>query len=111
MAAQERLTPDPTPPVPEPRRLVMPPTQATQPPALTSTPDASSLFKALRRRWFLAGALGLLAAGIVGTAAWMLLPARYTAFALLQVASKPTQFTQPTGSREDFTIVQKTIAA
>src|SRR5438132_738076 len=99
MAAHERQTPDPTPTAPEPRKPMLPLTHAIQPPALTSTPDASSLLKALRRRWFLAGTLGLLAAGIVGTAAWMLLPARFTAFALLQVSSKPNPLVERQNNR------------
>jgi succinoglycan biosynthesis transport protein ExoP len=115
MAAQERQSPDSIPfasqPTPELRQPAPALAGTTQLPALTSTPDALALLKALRRRWFLAGALGVLVAGIVGAAAWMLLPARFTAFALLQVASKPNALVQPMGNREDFTIVQKTIAA
>lgn len=105
MAAPERQTPDPT---PEPRKPIMP---APAPPALSSTPDAMSLLKALRRRWFLAGALGILAAAIVGVAAFMLLPARYTAFALLHVSSKPNPLVDRSNNRDEFTLVQKTIAA
>ena len=56
-------------------------------------------------------ALGILAAVIVGAAAFMLLPARFTAFALLQVSSKPGSFTGNTGNAQDFILVQKTIAA
>jgi capsular exopolysaccharide synthesis family protein len=110
MAAPERQTPSPMPP--EPRKPVVPMPSATQPPALTSTPDAFSLMKALRRRWFLAGTLGILCAGLVGAAAWVLLPARFTAFALLQVSSKQTTpLAGGTGTKEDFVIMQKTIAA
>jgi capsular exopolysaccharide synthesis family protein len=75
-----------------------------------ATPDAWSLLKALRRRWFLAGALGFLLAGIVAAATWMLLPTRYTAFALLQVSSKPNPLTDRLNNREEFTLMQKTIA-
>ena len=99
------------PSLPEPRRSDAPFIGMTQPPALTSTPDAMSLLKALRRRWFLAGAVGILLAGIVGAAAWTLLPARFTAFALLQVSSKTSPLVERQNSREDFTIAQKTIAA
>ena len=112
MAAQERQSPDlKVHPTPEPRRPLAALTAGPQPPPLVSTPDALSLLKALRRRWFLAGALGVLAACIVGAAAWMLLPARFTAFALLQVSSKQNALMERPGSREDYTIVQKTIAA
>ena len=95
-------------PAEEPRKPAAP----AAVPALTSaTPDAISLLKALHRRWFLAGALGILLAGIVGTAAWILLPAHFTAFALLQVSSKPTQFGERIINREDFLIYMKTTAA
>jgi succinoglycan biosynthesis transport protein ExoP len=111
MAAQERPMPNSTPPAPEPRKPMQQQSYSTQPPALTSTPDAMSLMKALRRRWFLAGTLGIFVAGIVTAAAFLLLPARFTAFALLQVSSKPNPLSERQSSREDFTIVQKTIAA
>jgi len=114
MAAQDRQPLDPIPfvpqPAPEPRKPAAAPPSATQPPTLTSTPDALSLLKALRRRWFLAGAVGILMAGLVGGAAWMLLPIRYTAFALLQVSSKPNPLTERQNNREEFTLMQKTIA-
>lgn len=110
MAAPERQLSDPSPSAPEPRKPALP--SIGQPAALTAaTPDATSLLKALRRRWFVAGALGILAATIVGSAAWMLLPARYTAFALLQVSSKPNPLIERQNNREEFTLVQKTIAA
>lgn len=78
---------------------------------LANTPDALALLKALRRRWLLAGTLGLLCAAIVGSAAFMLLPARYTAFALLQISSKPNPLVDRTNNRDEFTIVMKTTAA
>ena len=108
MDAPDRQAPDATPPQ---RKQIVPVTMPAQPPALTSTPDAMSLLKALRRRWFLAGAVGLLLAGLVGAAAWMLLPARFTAFALLQVSSKTSPLVERQGNREEFLITQKTIAA
>lgn len=80
-------------------------------PALSSSPDAMSLLKALRRRWLAAILMGVLLAGVVGAAAWLLLPARFTAFALLQVSSKPTPFMERVGNREEFAIVMKTTAA
>jgi capsular exopolysaccharide synthesis family protein len=58
-------------------------------PALAATPDASTLFKALRRRWLLALTLGLLAAVSAGVGAWFLLPAKSTVFSLVTIASSP----------------------
>jgi polysaccharide biosynthesis transport protein len=107
MAVQERQSPDPA---PEPRKTFTP-QMPVQPPALTATPDAMSLLKALKRRWLFAGTLGILAACLVGGAAYLLLPARFTAFALLQVSSKPSPLMERTGTKEDYMIVQKTIAA
>src|SRR3954471_15711887 len=97
MASHERLARESSPSTLALHKPAAQPFQATQPPALTSTPDAMSLMKALRRRWFLAGAMGILLAGIVGAAAIVLLPARFTAFALLQVSSKmnPLSGVQP----------------
>lgn len=80
-------------------------------PPLATTPDAMSLFKALRRRWFLAGAVGILAAGVVGVTAWLLFPARYTAFALMQVSSKSNPLTDRQSNRDEFAITMKTTAA
>ena len=80
-------------------------------PGLANTPDAMALLKALRRRWFLAGALGILCAAIVGAAAFVALPARYTAFALLQISSKPNPLVDRINNRDEFTIVMKTTAA
>ena len=107
MAAENRNAMESSPP--EPRKLAL--VQAAPMPALTMSPDAFSLLKALKRRWFLAGALGLLLAGLVSAAAFVLLPARFTAFALLQVSSKPNPLMERLGGRDDFTLVQKTIAA
>jgi capsular exopolysaccharide synthesis family protein len=47
----------------------------------------SSLYKALKYRWVLAVFVGLVLGSAAATATWLLLPAKYTAFALLQVAS------------------------
>jgi polysaccharide biosynthesis transport protein len=99
-----------TPAAPEPRKLT--PIHAAPPPSvLTATPDAFSLLKALRRRWLVAGILGVLCAAVVGTTAFLLLPARYTAFALLQVASTRSPLVNNGNTREDFLIVMKTTAA
>jgi capsular exopolysaccharide synthesis family protein len=58
------------------------------PPALSASPDAMALLKALRRRWLMAGALGCLAACLAFVAAWYGVPAKFLATALLRVDSK-----------------------
>jgi len=93
----------------EPRRgmaLVAPP---VPPPAL-ATPDALSLLKALRRRWLLALSLGVLLAGLAGAAGYLLLPARYTAFFLLQVASRTPGFIDRPEGRTEFSTLMNTVA-
>ncbi|MBI2806382.1 MAG: polysaccharide biosynthesis tyrosine autokinase [Planctomycetes bacterium] len=111
MAAPDRPLAENVPVLPEPRRSPMAVASLAPIPVLNSTPDAMSLLKALRRRWFLAGAVGFLAACLVGVAAWMLLPSRYTAFALLQVSSRPSPLTERLANREEFAITMKTTAA
>src|SRR5438105_5005997 len=68
-----------------------PANEATQPvPAvLSSLPTAAMLLKALRRHWLLAAVLGTLCAGTAAVAAWVVVPTRYTARALLDVACTP----------------------
>lgn len=61
-------------------------------PAVSAPPDPLGLFKALRRRLAPALASGLFAASAAVAAAWALLPpSKYTAYAQLRVASRPTQ--------------------
>jgi capsular exopolysaccharide synthesis family protein len=60
-----------------------------KPPGLSSGPDTLALFRALGRRWFLALALGLCAAGGVAAGAWLLLAPRFTAFAQVRVNAVP----------------------
>jgi capsular exopolysaccharide synthesis family protein len=87
-------------------------TRRPTPLALAAAPDLTSLLKSLRRRWLLAVSLGILAACVVGTLAYLCVPSRYTAFALLQVSSKPNPLSvEHGGAREDFTIIMKTTAA
>ena len=58
------------------------------PPAnLAAGPDASSLLKALKRRWLLALCLGTAAAAGGAAAGWFLLTPKHTAFALLRFES------------------------
>lgn len=105
MASHDRETS-----IPESRKPA-PVAPAAQPAALSSTPDAMALLRALQRRWFLAGALGVLLACSIGATAYFLLPSRYTAFALLQVSSKPNPLVERANNRDEFTIVMKTTAA
>ena len=53
MATQDRK-PTELPEPPEPRKLAPALVAPIQPPALTATPDAMSLLKALKRRWLVA---------------------------------------------------------
>src|SRR6266581_1961722 len=94
-------------------------TDAAPPPArpavLSSGPDLPALLKALQRRWLLAAALGLLLAPAAAAGAWLLLSAKYTAFAQLHVASVAPwvlgkNIDTPEG-RSEFTTFQKTQAA
>lgn len=83
---------------------------ATAPPALSAAPDALGLLKSLRRRAGLALGLGLLAAAVVGAAAYVLVPpAKYTARAMLHVSSEQPRILAKTGEvHADFAAYQKT---
>ena len=60
------------------------------PPALQVMPNVLSLLKALRRRWFLAGLLGLIAAVMTAGGAWILLPeGKYRTEASLRISKEP----------------------
>jgi capsular exopolysaccharide synthesis family protein len=85
---------------------------AARPAALSSGPDLPALLKALQRRWLLALALGLLLAPAAAAGAWLLLSAKYTAFAQLHIASVPPwvvakNVDTPEG-RSEFATFQKT---
>lgn len=97
--------PDPNPTLLVPRHVV-----AARPAALSATPGALCLLKALRRRWPASLALGLAAAGLVGGATYLLVPrAKYTAGATLHVATKPKRIIFDPQEREtDFRTYQKT---
>lgn len=89
-AAPAGLTPTATAaaPVIEPRRIIpvtMPP---APPPALSATPDAMALLRALKRRWFLALALGCLTAGLAAAAAWYLVPPKFLAVYVFHIDAK-----------------------
>ena len=62
-----------------------------RPPALASAPDLGALLKALKRRWLTALGLGLMLAGAIGSAAWMLLTPKFTAFAQVHVLAGPDE--------------------
>lgn len=74
-------------------------------------PDALSILAALRRRWLLAGVLGLFLAGLAAVGAYLAVPARYTGFALLQVSSRPGGFIDRAEARTEFSTYLRTSAA
>ncbi len=59
------------------------------PPALAASPDAVSILKGLRRRWWVALLLFLAFGPAAAVGAWFLLEAKYTAVAPVHVASVP----------------------
>jgi capsular exopolysaccharide synthesis family protein len=58
-------------------------------PARGSGPDAMTLLKGLRRRWYVALGLGVLLSGAVAAAVWYLLEPRYTAVAQVHIDLVP----------------------
>jgi capsular exopolysaccharide synthesis family protein len=80
------------------------------PPGLSAGPDATSLLKAVRRRWLLTLSVGILAAVAALAAVMLLLPTKYVAFSTLQVASNPVTFGTPKWNN-DFKVVLQTMAA
>src|SRR5438094_6293485 len=60
-----------------------------RPAVLSSAPSAAALLTALRRRWLLASSAGLFCAAAAAISAWLLVPTRYSARALLDVAANP----------------------
>lgn len=86
---------------------------STKPAALSATPGMLCLLKAFRRRWPLALGLGLLMAGLVGTATFTLVPrAKYIASATLHVSTKPKRIMFDPQEREtDYKTYQKTQVA
>lgn len=99
-------------PVDQPRPLVAAGTPSRHP-AMTATPDAATLLKALSRRWVLALVLGLVAAGTVGPLAWFLVPpSKYTARASLHVAAAPRRIMfEPRDNSADPSTYQRTVVA
>lgn len=80
------------------------------PPSLTTGPDMAALLKALRRRWFLATCLAIMAVPTAAATAFTLIPPKYTAYATLKVSSNitPFIFKEPSDSRAEYNIFQKT---
>jgi capsular exopolysaccharide synthesis family protein len=79
--------------------------------ALWSRPDPIALLRALRRRWQLALAIGLVLAGVAMTVTWFMWPSKYTAFALLRVAAAPPRLVFDTADSKvggDFATYQRT---
>jgi capsular exopolysaccharide synthesis family protein len=74
--------------------------------------DPTAVLHAFRRRWLPAVALGLLAAGVVATATWLLLPAKLTAITTLKVDSfQRTILPDEKRDPDNFLNYQKTQAA
>lgn len=80
-------------------------------PALSMTPDATALWKALRRRWLLAGCLGIVFATMAALSAWQLVPStkgKYTARTTLEVAATaPRVMFNTSEVRSDFASYQR----
>ncbi len=82
------------------------------PPGLSAAPSAPALFKAFRRRWLLGTTLGLLCAVAAATAAWFLVPMKYTAMAVVYISSKRIDdVLNPDRMSTDFQAYQRTQAA
>ncbi len=101
-------------PVPSPVRppaVTGLPAAAALPPALASDPMDGALLRALRRCWLPAVGFGLLGAILTGVVAWFVLPSKYTAQALLHVAShSPHGVFTGSESSDDFAAYQRTQA-
>jgi capsular exopolysaccharide synthesis family protein len=80
-------------------------------PTGSSGPDASALFKALKRRWLLAACLGTVVAAAAAAGAWFLLTPKHTAYALVQIAAGEPQILNTREGRNDFATYQRTQAA
>jgi capsular exopolysaccharide synthesis family protein len=79
------------------------------PPALANRVDPSGLLRGLRRHWMLALTLGLICAGGAAALAWKLMPAEYTAKALLLARAAPPRVLSFAGQNpNEFKTFQKT---
>jgi succinoglycan biosynthesis transport protein ExoP len=72
--------------------------------------DANTFLHALRRRWLLATCMGIVVAGVVGTALYLMFPESSNATALFQVSNKQQSiaFDVNQRGRNDFDILKKT---
>lgn len=82
----------------------------TPPPGVSSGPDLPGLISALRRRWMVALSLGIICAGLAGTAVYFLVTPRYTAAAQVQIRSTGG-WNQREMSRSEYNILRKTEAS
>ena len=64
-----------------------------------ATLSLRALLTALRRRWFIAGVLGLLCGGGAAAAAYVFVPAPYSAFAELEISTVPQFLLFPTAEQ------------
>src|SRR5260370_34993759 len=79
--------------------------------AKPSAPKPITLLKALRRRWLLAIALGILVAATIATAVWVFLPpGKHTAYAKLYMPKRPkgVLFPHPEDNGEGFGACKQT---
>ncbi len=80
-----------------------------RPEILSAKPNPAELLHAVRRRWTLAIGLGVLSSSIAAALAWVLIPIRYEAFALLKVSSNaPTVFAKSSSGGPDFMVFKRT---
>ncbi len=88
------------------------PVPAFLPPGLIPATESSGAMKIIKRRWLVVSSIGLLAAVLAGVAAWFLVPPRYTAVAVVNVAAnQPWKVFPSPESRLDFFAVVQTQAA
>jgi polysaccharide biosynthesis transport protein len=120
--------PEPTVPVPTPRRLAplgpvagrintptaFPPRGETHntPPGLATGPDAGLLLRALGRRWLVALGLGMALAGGAAAVGWKLLAPKHMAFTNVRIASRGVNpFIDRSEARHEFNTYLKTQAS
>lgn len=77
-------------------------------PAAVSALDPKNLWNSFRRRWVLALSIGVLLGSVVGCAVYILLPPRYTVYALLHVAQNEPSILNHAQISSPFISYQKT---
>src|SRR5262245_3933738 len=94
----------------QPHALI--PTETSPPSVLTAPPTPLSLLVALRRRWFVALILGLIAGAAAAAAAWYVSPISWRANTRLQIMTiRPSFLFDTPESRIDFANYQRSQAA